>query len=441
MKKGFIIVVAVLGGLAVLGGAIIGLVFWFTGGAVEASEEFLALIAKERIEEAYQSTAAGFRSQQDAATFAVTVKEIGLTRYQSASWTNRQIQNDRATLEGSVTTVDGGTIPLTIALVSEGDEWRVLSLTTPMAGAAIAGADKGTAPVAPDDNVVRQLVNETMRSFSQALQRNDFDPFYETISDRWKRQITREGLSLAFQPLIEQKTNFANIQSLDPTFGAPPAIDQDGLLVATGVYPTEPDQARFKLSYIYEAPTWKLFGIHVVPERSDAAAATPPSGVPGGAVEGGTTAPAAVADAGAPYIVAENPDLTGRLGRVIVAFPEGTSPSSTKIEVRPAGGKDSSASNYGGITADLLPGAYDVVISGVLVPGAEVRSRHDTKIAVGVLRVSAGSSTKIQVFRGQQAVASGYGNTQFGLPAGTYELEISGQREPITITAGGIIDF
>lgn len=159
MKKGFIIVVAVLGGLAVLGGAIIGLVFWFTGGAVEASEEFLALIAKERIEEAYQSTAAGFRSQQDAATFAVTVKEIGLTRYQSASWTNRQIQNDRATLEGSVTTVDGGTIPLTIALVSEGDEWRVLSLTAPMAGAAIARAAKGTAPVAPDDNVVRQLVN------------------------------------------------------------------------------------------------------------------------------------------------------------------------------------------------------------------------------------------------------------------------------------------
>ena len=441
MKKVFIIVGAVIGGVAVLAGAIIGLVIWFTGGAVEASEEFLALIAKERIEEAYQSTAAGFRSQQDAATFAATVKGIGLTRYQSASWTNRQIQNDRATLEGSVTTVEGGTIPLTIALVSEGDEWRVLSLTAPMAGAAIAGSDRGRAPVAPDDKVVRQLVNETMRSFSQALQRNDFGPFYETISAKWKGQISGEGLSRAFQPLIEQKTNFGNIQSLDPTFGAPPAIDQDGLLVATGSYPTEPDRARFELSYIYEAPTWKLFGIHVVPERSAASAATPPSEEAKGVVPGGTTAPAAVADAGAPYIVVENPDLTGRLGRVIVAFPEGTSPSTTKIEVRPAGGKDSSASNYGGITADLLPGAYDVVISDVLVPGAEVRSRHDTKIAVGVLRVSAGSTTKIQVFRDQQAVASGYGKAQFGLPAGSYEVEISGRREPITIAAGGIVDF
>jgi len=440
MKKVFIIVVAILGGFAVLGVGIIGLVFWFTGGVVEASDEFLALIAKEQIEEAYQSTAAGFRSQQDGTTFAATVKEIGLTRYQSASWTNRQIQNDRATLEGSVTTLDGGTIPLTIELVSEGDEWRVLSLTAPSAGAAIAGADRGTAPVAPDDNVVRQLVNGTMRSFSQALERNDFGPFYQTISDKWKGQITREGMGSAFQPLIEQKTNFGNIQSLDPTFVAPPAIDQDGLLVATGSYPTEPDRARFELTYIYEAPTWKLFGIHVVPESSDASAATPAEEASDTA-PAGTATPAAVADAGTAYTVVENPDLTGRLGRVLVAFPEGASVSGTRIEIRPAGGKDSAASDYGGITADLLPGSYDVTISGVTIPGVEVRSRHDSKIAVGALRVSAGASTRIQVFKGQQAAASDYGKAQFGLPAGAYEVEVSGQRAPITIGAGGIVDF
>jgi hypothetical protein len=440
MKKVLIILGAVVGGLAVLVGTIIALVFWLTGGAVEASEKFLALIVQERMEEAYQSTAAGFRSQQDAATFAETVREIGLTRYKSASWTQRQIENDRATLEGSVTTVDGGTIPLTMALVSEGDEWKVLRLTTPAAGAAITDAEKGTALV-PDDNVLRQLVNQTMRSFSQALQRNDFGPFYETISDKWKGQITTDALSRAFQPMIDQQTNFSNIQSVDPTFGAPPTIDQNGLLVAFGFYPTEPDQARFELRYIYEAPTWKLFGIKVVPERSIASAAMPPSEQAIGESPGGTTAPTAVADAGAAYVVVENPELTGRLGRVTVAFPEGTSPSSTKIEIRPAGGTDSSASNYGGITADLLPGAYDVVISSVVVAGAEVRSRHDTKIAVGVLRVSVGSATKIQIFRDKQAVASGYGKAQYGLPAGAYEVEISGQREPVTITAGGIIDF
>lgn len=430
MKKFFIIVGSIIGGLAILAAVIVALVFWFTGGAVDASEKFLALLAQDRIEDAYQSTATGFRSQQDAASFAATVKAIGLTRYASASWANRRIENNRATLEGSVTTTDGGTIPLTIELVSEDDEWKVLGLTTPMAGAAIADGEKRK-PAAPDDQTVRQLVNQTMRSFSQAIERNDFGPFYATISDRWKGQITGEGMSRVFQPLIEQKINFGNMQNTDPTFAAPPAIDQDGLLVASGVYATEPHRARFELSYIYEAPAWKLFGIRVVPESASAPAAT--------STEEASAAPPATA--GDAYAVVENPELTGRLGRVVVAFPEGSSPSSTRIVIRPEGGPDTSASNYGGITADLLPGKYDVEISGVVIPGAEVRSRHDTKIAVGVLRVSAGSSTRIQIFRGGQAVASGYGKGQFGLPAGSYEVEISGKREPITIAAGGITDF
>jgi hypothetical protein len=445
VRKLFIIVVAVIGGVAVLAAVVIGGVFWFTGGAVEASEKFLALVAQEKMEEAYESTATGFRSRQDAASFAATVRRIGLTRYESASWAQRQIQNDRATLEGSVKTADGATIPLTITLVSEGDEWRVLGLTTPAAGAAIADSAKAT-PAAPDDNAVRQLVNQTMRSFNDALRRNDFDPFYQTVSDKWKGQITGQDLSRAFQPLIDRKTDFGNIQSVDPTFSTPPAVDKDGLLVASGFYPSEPDRARFELRYIYEAPTWKLFGIHVAPERSGAAVAMPDAEEASGAAQKPTSPPAAVAPAaavpaGTAYTVEENPELTGRLGRIIVAFPEGTSPSSTKIEIRPAGEKESSASQYGGITADLLPGAYDVVISDVIVAGADVRSRHDTKIAVGVLRVSAGSSTKIQVFRGEQAVASSYGKAQFGLPAGAYEVEISGKREPITIAAGKVIDF
>jgi hypothetical protein len=57
------------------------------------------------------------------------------------------------------------------------------------------------------------------------------------------------------------------------------------------------------------------------------------------------------------------------------------------------------------------------------------------------LRISAGSSTRIRVFKGQEAVATGYGNSQFGLPAGAYEVEVSGRREPVTVPAGGAVDF
>jgi hypothetical protein len=332
VKKVLMIVAAVVGGLVVLGVIVIGGVFYFTSGAVDAGERFLALLAQDRIEEAYASTATSFRGQQTEASFAAAVRAIGLTRYESASWSNREIQNDRARLEGSVTTTDGGTIPLTVTLVSEGDEWKVLGLSTPMAGAEVQNA--ATPPAAP----------------------------------------------------------------------ATP------------------------------------------PERSEA----PPSGAAGGETksEPPTDAPpaadasrAAVVDGGAAYTITDNASLTGRLGRVVVTYPEGTSPSSTRIEVRPEGGTETSTSGFGNHTADLLPGKYDVTISNVTIPGVEVRSRSDSTIAVGVLRVSAGSSTRIQVFKGDQAVASGFGKVQFGLPAGAYEVEVSGKREPITIPAGGAVDF
>ena len=326
MKKVLIIVAAVVAGGAVLAAVIVGSVFWVTGGAVDAGERFLALLAEDQIKEAYDSTAAGFRTQQSESAFAAAVREIGLTRYRSASWLNRQVQNNQATLEGSVTTSEGGTIPLTMTLVSEGDEWKVLGLTTPLAGAAINRAEGR--------------------------------PAAEALSAKPENSSAPPSM-----PVSEEAKN----------------------------------------------------------------ADKPPT--------------AAVSDQGGPYAVAENSSLTGRLGRIVVTFPQGTNASSTRVQIRPAGGSEASGSGYGDTTIDLLPGQYDVEISNVVIPAVEVRSRSDSTIAVGVLRVSAGSSTRIQVFKGQAAVASGYGNTQFGLPAGAYEVEVSGKRESITIPPGGAVDF
>ncbi|MEO6971646.1 MAG: hypothetical protein ABI217_12220 [Chthoniobacterales bacterium] len=49
---------------------------------------------------------------------------LGLTDYASVFWSNREIKNDRAHLEGSVTTRAGGTIPLTMELVKENGAWK-----------------------------------------------------------------------------------------------------------------------------------------------------------------------------------------------------------------------------------------------------------------------------------------------------------------------------
>ena len=102
-------------------------------------------------------------------------------------------------------------------------------------------------PVAPDDTAVWQLVNQTMRSFSDALQRNDFGAFhaddFRQVERADHRRRAEPSVSAADRPEDEPR----DIQSVDPTFAASPAIDQEGLLVASGSYPTEPRPGQVQI--------------------------------------------------------------------------------------------------------------------------------------------------------------------------------------------------
>jgi hypothetical protein len=138
-----------------------------------------------------------------------------------------------------------------------------------------------------------------------------------------------------------------------------------------------------------------------------------------------------------------NPAMKGVMGRVVVAFPKDAGIDQTHTAVVKQGDKKNSASGYGNFAADLLPGTYDVTISGATVTGVEVKSRHDSNIAVGVLRTSADAQTHISVKdkAGKKQLTSAYGSQQFGLPIGTYTVTVSGQSMPVEIKKGATTDF
>src|SRR5262245_8448973 len=155
MKKSWLIgcgIAAVLG-LAVCAGVGVLVYSGFKGvmamsqPVVDGAEEFLGLLGQGKIAEAYASTANGFRTQQDKASFTAAVKQLGLTEYASASWNNRQFQNQTGSVEGTVTTKSGGTAPAALQLVNEEGKWKV-------AGVRYGGVDlvtiKAKAPVPPE---------------------------------------------------------------------------------------------------------------------------------------------------------------------------------------------------------------------------------------------------------------------------------------------------
>ena len=138
--------------------------------------------------------------------------------------------------------------------------------------------------------------------------------------------------------------------------------------------------------------------------------------------------------------VIPNPEMKGRLGRLVVTYPEGTK-AGARVGV--SRGDKEATSGYGDKAFELLPGSYTVVISGKRVDNVTVQSGHDTKVKVGVLRVTAPGGTRIGVLDkdGKTELTSGYGNKEFGLPIGTVYVSVAGQSEAVTINDGQITDF
>jgi len=150
--------------------------------------------------------------------------------------------------------------------------------------------------------------------------------------------------------------------------------------------------------------------------------------------------PAPEASPSACCAVVPNPTMTGRLGRLVVTYPEGTD-AQARIDVSREG--KPATNGYGNKAFELLPGSYSVVISGKQVDNVTVQSGHDTIVKVGVLRVTAPGGTRLDVLDmdGKTNLTNGYGNKQFGLPIGTVLLKVAGQSEAVTIQDGKITDF
>ena len=117
-----------LGLCTALGALFVGGLFALTRPVVDASEQFLALLGQGKIAEAYASAADGLRARQDEASFAGSVKQLGLTDYASVFWHSRQIENHEGIAEGTVTTKNGATKPVFLRLVREGGKWAVVGV-------------------------------------------------------------------------------------------------------------------------------------------------------------------------------------------------------------------------------------------------------------------------------------------------------------------------
>mgnify|MGYP001606493367 CR=1 FL=1 len=134
-----------------------------------------------------------------------------------------------------------------------------------------APATQGTPDVSqtiPAQDELMKLVNGTMSLFADAIATDvldNFDAFYNAISDTWKQQITTSDLRANFSEFISKKIDVSLVKTTPPTFSHAPSIDSLGVMTVEGSYPGNKMEVLFKLGYVYEyeAKAWKLLSIKV----------------------------------------------------------------------------------------------------------------------------------------------------------------------------------
>lgn len=139
--------------------------------------------------------------------------------------------------------------------------------------------------------------------------------------------------------------------------------------------------------------------------------------------------------------VVANPELKGRMGRLVVQFPKGADASHTRVDIIHPVQQKALKGGYGNQTTELLAGLYDVDISKKRLADVPIKSGHDTRVKVGLLRITAGKDTRIDIMDAGKKLTGGYGDQVIGLPAGSFHVLVAGQTEGVEIKDGKVTEF
>lgn len=259
-----------------------GVVLVFASGCakksdpIAAANTFFSALRHGDVQAAYDHAAFSFQAQQGFANFQTEINELGLVDYINIQWTPRQVTPDEASFEGVITCRSGVNVPVTVTLVPEAGDWKVYALRTTAANAANPVSNRfsvvGKSPrlvIASRENVPSEkssiaLVQETFARIDDALRQKDFSDLYHHMSGAWQQQFSVKRLEEIFKPMVVAGGRLDAAQTVEPIFAQPPYLNEAGLLVVRGYFPTQPHRLTFSFLYIYELPKWKLIEIQAM---------------------------------------------------------------------------------------------------------------------------------------------------------------------------------
>lgn len=232
----------------------------FTAGLPKSANTMFADIKAGKIEQAYTATAKEFQSATTLDQFTAFVQGTKLATYKSASWTDREVNNNQGILKGTVTLEDNTKLPFEINLIKEDGQWKIFTMNVPQGGITDQTATTGGIPTQVETTV---MVQKAMDLFSAAVNKADFTMFYNAISKARQQQTTAADLLKAFQVFVDNKIDFSFTATMEPAYAAIPTIDANGILTVQGTFAAQDGSVIFEQKYFQENGEWKLFGFNL----------------------------------------------------------------------------------------------------------------------------------------------------------------------------------
>lgn len=233
-------------------GLIVGVVFYATSGITDTADEFFAAANDGDYAEAYSLTSQQLQAQTDEAGLQEFLATNSLDKVVDSSWSSRSINNDRGELTGTVTTEGGGSIPVSIDLIYEGEEWKIIFIDVDSAGLQSSGggtANAAPAPmVLPSESDQEDLLFFASAGFVNALEDGDFSDWHNQFVDSISVEELEQNFG-GFQPL---EADMRRLIMQGPEWDPATSLNENGQLELAGSYGNANEELRFRYIFVGE---------------------------------------------------------------------------------------------------------------------------------------------------------------------------------------------
>lgn len=252
----FLKVLAALGSLVVV--AIVA-VFFMTSGMTDTADGFFLSATSAEYEQAYSFLAEDFKNTTSKEELKSYMEEHSLSKFKEASWHSRSVNGGRGELAGSITTVDGGVVPVSLGFVKGEEGWKIYSISKPSAGLQ----EESPAAQMPSEREQIKLVRDSMHVFAVSVREGNMSKMHDHVSSLWQDQFSVGQFDDAFGSFYQFGDALLVLDEHTPQFSDAATVNDEGILILKGFYPTQPNKLHFEHKYIYEGLGWKLMGLNV----------------------------------------------------------------------------------------------------------------------------------------------------------------------------------